>query len=278
MPLQRSLILLGAAILTACVSPQKVEIVSTTAREADFETYLINTGRFDLLARSRIVVPGQPLTIYIEGDGRAWIDNYRPSRDPTPPQSIVLDLAISDPIQNVTYLARPCQFTGGLRARNCNPNLWTRARFAPEVIEAMNQAVSQLKQDTKAPHLTLVGYSGGAAVAALIAAVRDDVDLLVTVAGLLDVDTWTRSEGLTPLDGSLNPADFAAQLRSIPQVHYVGARDTIVPPSSTQAFMVSLGKDSKSTLVTIQTYDHSCCWADIWESRMAQARSMHSGL
>lgn len=274
----RTLILLGAAVLAACTASQNAGIGSTAARDAGFTTQLIDTDHFDLLTRARLAAPGQPLTIYIEGDGRAWIDSYRPSRDPTPPSSIVLNLAVRDPAQNVAYLARPCQFTGGLRARNCNPNLWTRARFAPDIVEAMDKAVSQLKQNAKAPRLTLVGHSGGGAVAALIAARRDDVDLLVTVAGLLDVDAWTRSEGLTPLDGSLNPADFAARLQSVPQVHFAGARDTTVPPASTQAYMDKLGQASKAALVTIQTYSHSCCWADTWDARIGRARSMRPGL
>lgn len=276
--LPRTLIVLGAALLSACVASQNTDIGSTAARDSGFTTSPINAGRFDLVSRARLAAPGRPLTIYIEGDGRAWIDTYRPSRDPTPRHSLALGLAVHDPAQNVAYLARPCQFTGGLRARNCNPGLWTHARFGQDVVEAMDRAVTQLKHEAMAPRLTLVGYSGGGTVAALIAARRDDVDLLVTVAGLLDVAAWTRSEGLTPLDGSLDPIDFTALLRSVPQMHFVGARDVTVPPANIRAYLAALGHGAKVALVTIQNYNHSCCWAETWGAHIAQARLMQPRL
>lgn len=243
-----------------------------SVRSAGFSTQTIDAGRFDLVARTRIGTPGAQLTIYIEGDGRAWISATRPSRDPTPPDSLVLDLAARDPSPNVAYLARPCQFTGGVRARNCNPGHWTRARYSPDVIAAMDHAVSVLKSQSGSQRLTLVGHSGGGTVAALLAARRDDVDLLVTVTGLLDVDAWVRSEGLTPLTGSLDPADFASALRRVPQVHFVGGKDDVVPRTGTAAFVSSLGPDARVSLVEIAAYGHTCCWSDGWGRRIAEAR------
>jgi hypothetical protein len=44
-------------------------------------------------------------------------------------------------------------------------------------------------------------------VASLVAARRHDVVRLVTVAGNLDHLAWTTLHGVSPLTGSLNPAD-----------------------------------------------------------------------
>lgn len=56
------------------------------------------------------------LTIYIEGDGLAWINRSSPSADPTPTDPIALKLALAQPEGNAVYLARPCQYAGAV---NC---------------------------------------------------------------------------------------------------------------------------------------------------------------
>ncbi len=74
-------------------------------------------------------------------------------------------------------------------------------------------------------HLTLVSYSGGGAVATLVAARRNDVHNLVTVAGVLDHELWTRNHHLSPSTGSLNLADVWPGLTNIAQSQDVGLAD-----------------------------------------------------
>lgn len=216
------------------------------------------------MARARIAAPGRPLRIYIEGDGRAWIDSYRPARDPTPTGTLVLQMAAQDPSSNVAYLARPCQFVGGIRARNCSPVFWTSGRFAPVVVEAMDAAVTQLVARAAARELTLVGYSGGGAIAALVAARRSDIEQFTTVAGLLDLRAWERVADITPLAGSLDPVDVIQNLRAIPQLHLVGADDKIVPPAVAQSYMTALGPAATAELVLVSDHNHGCCWRKSW--------------
>ncbi len=59
----------------------------------------------------------------------------------------------------------------------------------------------------------------------LLAAQRRDVDAVITVAANLDHRAWTAHHGDTPLHCSLNAADFARRLQSVPQVHYAGEKD-----------------------------------------------------
>ncbi|WP_414683398.1 lipase family protein, partial [Methylophaga sp. UBA5088] len=146
--------------------------------------------------------PSKRLTIYIEGDGLAWLNRRKISSDPTPVDPLVLKLAVHD--KQAVYLARPCQY---VKSDRCDKKLWTSARFSTEVVESMNQAVTELKNQFQASSLRLIGYSGGGAIATLLAAERNDVDQLVTVTGNLDTTAWTEMQHISALTDSLNPAD-----------------------------------------------------------------------
>ena len=202
------------------------------------------------------------LTIYIEGDGLAWITPSRPSLDPTPIDPLALKLALNKSKGNAVYLARPCQYNKDENPQ-CTNRYWTSARFSPEVIDTTNQAIDQLKVMFSASKLTLVGYSGGAAVAALVAARRNDVQRLTTIAGNLDHKAWTDFHRISPLTESMNPADFWQQLQSIEQVHYVGARDTVIPEFVIQSYIKHFPTSSKQAIQVMPEYDHHCCWNEL---------------
>jgi len=227
----------------------------------------IPAGAFELAAwLPSHYVAAPDLTIYIEGDGLAWLSPDTPSTDPTPVAPLALKLALAQADGNAVYLARPCQY---LANSNCSQRYWTDARFASEVIAAMNDAVDALKRRSSARRLSLVGYSGGAAVAALLAARRSDVVRLVTVAGNLDHRAWTEFHRLTPLTGSLNPADDRAALARIPQWHFVGARDAVVPPALVRAFATGM---PAAHVIELPGYDHHCCWAKNWATLWREVR------
>jgi hypothetical protein len=210
----------------------------------------------------------QSLTIYIEGDGLAWINSSTPSLDPTPINPLGLRLAMLDPHQSVAYLARPCQFTQDNERPNCDVRYWTSHRFAPEVIEATDLAVTQLKARSGAKQIRMIGYSGGGAVAALVSARRDDVTMLITVAGNLDQVEWTRINRVPPLSGSLNPADYWQALQHIPQQHYVGGRDHNVGEPIARAYA---SKFSEPPFITVlPDFTHLCCWETVWPALVSQ--------
>ena len=204
------------------------------------------------------------LTVYIEGDGFAWATRSRPSFNPTPMRPLGLELALRHPGGNVAYLARPCQFVEETEFRGCAPSAWTRARFSEAAVVASDQAISRLKADYGAKRLTLVGYSGGGAIAALVAARRDDIERLVTIAGVLDHVLWTSSKHLSPLTGSLNPADSWAALTSVAQVHYVGGDDRVVDGALATSFHARYAHPEHVRIVVMEDFDHRCCWADAW--------------
>jgi dienelactone hydrolase len=209
------------------------------------------------------------LTVYIEGDGLAWINGQQPSSDPTPNNPLALRLALAHPKGNAAYLGRPCQYVGAGSA-GCAEAYWTHQRFAPEVIEASSLALDGLKQQFGATKITLVGYSGGAAVALLLAARRSDISQVITVAGNLDHHAWTQRMKIEALTGSLNPADAIAQLPHIPQTHFAGDVDKTIPQSLTIDFAQRFPLANRPLVIVTPGYGHQCCWADDWPQRLSE--------
>lgn len=206
---------------------------------------------------------GAPVIIYLEGDGLAFLGPHTISPDPTPNDPVGLRMALAHSGAAVAYLARPCQYTGG---GPCGPAYWTSHRYAPEVVDGLNRAAEAIKRRVGAESVILVGYSGGGALAVLMASRRTDVAGIVTVVGNLDLAAWTRLQKLSLLSGSLDPAQVAAGTASIPQVHFIGGRDDVVPAEVSRSYFRRVEPLGRARLVAKDSFGHVCCWADDWQS------------
>jgi dienelactone hydrolase len=260
--------LLLCLLFSACMTlPSPIErrgVADALARSQGWRSLTIPAGAFELVAYLPTApAPAPRLTIYVEGDGLAWITGTQVSSDPTPRDPLALRLALAQPEGAAAYLGRPCQY-GDAAASRCPSRYWTSHRFAPEVIAATDRAIDVLKQRFGASRLTLVGYSGGGAVAALVAARRTDVERLVTVAGNLDPQAWTTYQRVQPLVGSLNPADAVEALRALPQWHFVGAKDDNITPALVRGFAERFPAGQRPVVRVEPGFDHHCCWAEQW--------------
>ena len=179
---------------------------------------------------------GQPLRIYLEGDGT-----------PNPSDKIALYYAEQDSYNNVIYVGRPCQWTNDKLCKT-KPEIYKEQRFHPEIIRETEEVILHLKNKHKAPSVELIGYDGGATVALDLASQMSDVKRVITIAGILDVDTYTRQNDLPEMTDAQNPTDKLSILAEIPQIHYVGARDQITPRRSAERF-VSKMRNPKSAVV-----------------------------
>ncbi len=212
--------------------------------------------------------PPQRLTVYIESDGAAWPAPDLPPHDPTPLKPLVMQMAAADVSPAVAYLGRPCQYLDAAALGQCDPALWTRGRFSEAAVAAVNRAIDTLKAASGARDIALAGYSGGGAMAALIAARRPDTVCLVTVASPLDTGAWTRAIGVSPLRTSLNPLDHAARLAGLPQTHFTGTRDNVVPPATIARFIAPM---QRAQVIARAGFDHDCCWARDWRELLRQS-------
>jgi len=256
--------------LTACAGDNLVprwDKPEILARQAGWVVGRAQTGPFLLaVAHSRPDLRSSRLTIFIEGDGLAYLGPRRISPDPTPTDPVALRLALRHRADNVAWLGRPCQFVPqDVQQPACDNNLWTDARYSPQVIAVLDAAIDRLKAEFSARDLVLAGYSGGGALAVLIAAYRPDVVGIITVGAPLNLAAWTQAEGLSPLSASLDPADMAARVALIPQVHFVGGDDGVVGGWPIRAYLALMPEGHRAEIRVIADFDHDCCWARDWE-------------
>lgn len=228
---------------------------------------------------------GEDLTIYIEGDGRAWINATTPSPDPTPINPVALALAAVDTAANVVYLGRPGQYSP---SGSVDRRYWLSARFSPEVVNVYVSAILELAVANEAAGIHLVGYSGGAAIAALTASRIKQISkqggtngvarrlTLRTVAGNLDTQAWTQRLRLSPLEGSLNPAREAHALQDIPQLHLAGSRDRQVPVHILDSFLKQMSSQDCVRVIRVNA-GHAGPWVEAWQQILGQALACENG-
>mgnify|MGYP001175467418 CR=1 FL=1 len=239
--------------------------VETIASQADLKLERIEAGSFLLTTYHKgLEGSDKNLVIYIEGDGNAWDSKYQLSENPTPKNPLALKLAAKDTADAILYIARPCMFLQQKLMRDCPARFWSSHRYSEEVISSINQVINWATEISPTNSLTLVGYSGGGTVAALIAARRNDVSTLVTIASNLDHRFWADLHHLSLLAGSLNPLDDANKLSTVEQIHFVGANDKIVPKSVVESYISKMSLKDKINIHVIDDFNHSCCWVKVW--------------
>jgi len=202
------------------------------------------------------------LLIFLDGDGRPW-DGRQPADDPTTRHPVALQLLAKTPVQGI-YVSRPCYQQ--MSDPGCSPATWTSARYSAAVADSIAAAIRAVTRDAGHPDIVLVGYSGGGALAVLVAERLEHVTAVVTIAANLDIDAWTQQHNYLPLKDSLNPANSGTQ-HAWREIHLQGARDTVVPAATTTAYFRHF-PDAQHW--QFDDYDHVCCWADAWPEIFAR--------
>jgi hypothetical protein len=207
----------------------------------------------------------RPVFVFLEGDGRPWSrGGTRPAANPDPRRAIAYELAeLQSP--DALLLGRPCYY-GHARDPGCEPDLWTFGRYSEPVVASMVTALRRTIGDKPGRPVVLVGYSGGGALALLIADRTPEVDSVVTLSANLDLQAWTSYHQYLPLAGSLDPL-VTRGLSPGCEIHIGAELDAVVPP----ALLRSAVDRRPGALLWIEPgADHACCWASRWVEIMAR--------
>jgi len=213
---------------------------ATRPESPAFTEKVMETKYLSFAVWEKDIQKGEPLRIYIEGDG-----------NPAPKKAVGFELAQNDPSPNVIYLSRPCQYVDCVECKN--PALWQEERFNEEIVDEMKNLVVYLAHKYEAPVLDLIGYDGGGTMALLIAT-KIPVHKVITVGGILDTQSYSREQNIT-LNG-MNPMDFLGKLSQVAQIHYVGGRDTKTPQSGAERFVGRLRQAKSVQIKRLPNADH----------------------
>lgn len=251
----------GCTVVPTPLERQKT--LDTLAVEQNLTITTLHSPPFSLYSLSDTrQCEDREMRVYIEGDGFAWRTRSQLSNDPTPINPLAAKLMSIDPSHCKVYLARPCQYT---QESQCSSQYWSDRRFSPEVIQSYIEALDQIKKSYGIKTFTLIGYSGGGAVAALSTSKRNDVKQLISIAGNLDIEAWINYHHLSSLEGSLNPADEHKALSMIKQLHFIGGKDKIVPKAIFESYRNKLDRDTPLILFNCSECTHSEGWETQWK-------------
>jgi hypothetical protein len=252
--------------------PGATQQIVNQAEQNGFVLCRYPTSTFTLTSYQRNTAPSPICHIYIEGDGNSWKTKHRLSNNPTPKQPLALQLALRDQHPQVIYVARPCQFTPLALDPSCDPKYWSSHRYAKEVIQAFQDILDRIKENHPPSQdglrrdlkFVLIGFSGGASIAALIASERSDVEGLITVAGDLNHVALNQHHRTTPLKGSLNPMEVASKLQHLPQQHWSGSKDTVVPTWISNQFVQKVNNPGCCQAKILSGAEHHAGWVEKW--------------
>ena len=254
---------LAILALGGCIGTSYPYMRTETAQRIAAPAWMIKrdiaADPFLLRAYERIHDRGGIAHIYIEGEGSIDLS------DATPLNPIALHLASKDKADNVIYIARPCQYTGMTSpAEKCDSRYWGAEQFSQTVLDSYNKALDDIALRYDIRSFDLIGFSGGATIATLLAAQREDVTSLRTIAGILDIEAYTQQLQKPPMDGSINPASQAIALTKMPQYHFVGGHDDVVPPAILHSYLQSMPPSTCVQTMFIQEAKHDAGWVDKW--------------
>lgn len=263
-------ILLASLVLGGCITTtlpiMRVETAQRIAAPAWMIKRDIPASPYLLRAYERMHERHAAANVYIEGDGSLWTSPKEWDFDPTPKNPVALHLASKDKAENVVYLGRPCQFNDTLLDGKtpCGGDVWGKGRYGKDVIESYNTALNEIARRYDIEGFHLIGYSGGGAVASLLAAERKDVLSLRTVSGVLDHKAQSNLLQSPPLGASLNPVNETATLQDIPQYHFIGGQDLYVPPVVFHSYMQAMPSSHCVNSMLVQEAGHEDGWVNKW--------------
>jgi len=255
--------LLLTTIITACgvQTDLRQQTANHIARPAFMAERFINADGFQLKTWERMHQRGAPAIIYIEGDSRVLGTT-------SPAHPVALELASRDGSKNLGYLARPCQFIKFPKTKSCGSEYWTSTLYSEEIINAYETAIDNMVALYDLNGIHLVGYDGGANIAAILTARNKNILSLRTVAGNLNPQL---TDGALLSTDSIYAIDYGQRLSNVPQMHFIGEQDTYITPKVYHSYRQSLGLSECVNFKIVPDASHKKGWVEKWPTLLTEA-------
>ncbi len=261
--------LLSVLALGGCIATTLPYMRAETAQRIAAPAWMIKrdiaASPYLLRSYERIHNRGGNVNLYIAGDGPIKTSPEEWETNPTPKNPVALHLASKDRSDNVIYIARPCQYTGMMSKGDvCDSSVWKDERFSPTVIKSFGKALDDIASRYNISGFNLIGYSGGAAIATLLASERNDIISIRTVAGVLDHEAHSTTTNTPRLSGSLNPVKESASLTQTPQYHFIGGQDNYVTPTVLHSYLQAMPPTNCVQTMLVQEAGYEDGWVSKW--------------
>lgn len=226
-------------LLSACSSIPKTP--------EGFEQKIVETEKMNFLTwEKKNIASNKTLRFYIDKNG-----------NPNPEKPMALLLAQKDRTKNIVVLTRPCQYLDNKICKN--DKIWQEERYNPEILNEMYEvSLSFIKQYTPR-NIEFVAYEDAAPIAFNLAQRYGKANKIVTIAGVLDIDSFERQN--EPI--KIKHKNFVNKgfVSAIPQIHYIGSEDKKVTKSMTERFISNLIHPKKITVKVVHGMNH-----DDWDN------------
>lgn len=277
-----------SGILSACYFPNmdmKRQVLNRLAVPNGMFERQIKADPYVIPSFEKVHEAGGIATIYIEGGQMIWDEFIKEREVATPLNPLGLHISTRDSSKNVIWLARPCQFNYSpkIDGTPCTREEYGPGRFSLTNLRAMNAAIDNIQKKYHFKGINLVGIQDGAGVAVHIAASRNDVISLRTIAGMLDTEVFNQvyipENYETVVDRtSNNPGMHAAHLAQLPQHHFVGEWDKIVGPEMAQNFRHAAGNSSCIRVSEIKGVTNEKGWVNRWPDLLKSPVDCKAGM
>ncbi len=268
--IQLSLSVVVAVMLSSCSAPHQT--FEAAAEQSGLEQRYISTSLFSHKVFYNHRPASNEVHVYFAGDGTPWLNGKIPATDPTPRHSIALKLMHKE--RTAAYLlGRPC-YHGLHLLPECSDLLWTSGRYSQAVVESMYWALTDIMENFPATTpIVLIGYSGGATLASLVAHFnqsenRLNIRKIISIAGNQDINAWADYHNVPRLKESLDPMQQPGLPTRVESLFFTGREDRVVLPEHSKAYAQ---RQLNSRFVVFDDFDHNCCWDTIWLAVLSDA-------
>ena len=226
---------------------------------------IYKTKNFSIFTLKKITDPKKNLRVYIESDGKAFVTKRSPSLNPTPTSYFLINLIGEDDSSNILYVARPCQYQVSNQGFCSTNKYWTTNRFAPEVIQNMNEILANFS-DYK---IEIIGYSGGGQIAKHLTLLNKNIINLRTIAGNIDQEEFAKIHNVPQLNDDWSEADLS-RISKVAQIHFVGDDDEVVPIIIAQKYLQKLTNKNCSKITQVKKVSHLEGWKVRWKELLEE--------